>query len=75
MELQELLNELADILEEDDLPEDFLLKECEYWDSLAKLSLATFLEEKEGIFLEDDDYSGFETPNEIFDKIKELSDK
>ena len=72
LDKEKLFLELTDILELDEtVKDDFSLQECEEWDSLAKISLAAFIEEESSIFFDDDEFSNFQNPNEIFSKLME----
>ena len=72
LEKEKFFIELTEILELDEkVKGDFNLEECDAWDSLAKISVAAFIESESSIFFDDDEFSNFRTPDDIFTKILE----
>ena len=72
LEKEKFFIELTEILELDEkVKGDFNLEECDAWDSLAKISVAAFIESESSIFFDDDEFSNFRTPDDIFTKLLE----
>tara|TARA_B100000963_G_scaffold5483_1_gene4142 strand:- start:4446 stop:4679 length:234 start_codon:yes stop_codon:yes gene_type:complete len=69
---EKMFEELEEILELDEaISGDFSLEDCDAWDSLAKISLAAFIEGECSIFFNDDEFSDFKNPDDIYAKLVE----
>lgn len=70
MENEKLLNEMRSILEVDALELDSILDDYEMWDSFARLSLLTFLEDEGFSALSDEEFAEASTPRAILKMIE-----
>lgn len=68
--MEELNQELADILEVDSVSDDELLEENDMWDSLARLSLLSFIDKQYGVNLFQPDLADVKTVADIKEIIK-----
>lgn len=68
--MEELNKEMADILEVDSVSDDELLEENDMWDSLARLSLLSFIDKEYGVNLFQPDISDVKTVADIKEVIK-----
>lgn len=68
--MEELNKELADILEIDRVSDDELLAENDMWDSLARLTLLSFIDEQYGVNLFQPDIANVKTVADIKEVIK-----
>jgi acyl carrier protein len=68
--VEELNRELADILEVDSVSDDELLEENDMWDSLARLSLLSFIDKQYSINLFQPDIENIKTVVDIKKVIK-----
>lgn len=68
--MEELNKELADILEVDSVSDDELLVENDMWDSLARLTLLSFIDKQYAVNLFQPDISDVKTVSDIKEVIK-----
>lgn len=68
--MEELNQELADILEVDSVSDDELLEENDMWDSLARLSLLSFIDKQYSVNLFQPDIADVKTVADIKEIIK-----
>lgn len=68
--MEELNKELADILEVDSVSDDKLLAEYDMWDSLARLTLLSFIDKQYGVNLFQSDIANVKTVADIKEIIK-----
>ena len=68
--MEELNRELADILEVDSVSDDELLEENDMWDSLARLSLLSFIDKQYSVNLFQPDIENIKTVVDIKKVIK-----
>ena len=68
--MEELNKELADILEVDSVSDDEMLSENDMWDSLARLTLLSFIDKQYGVNLFQPDIVNVKTVADIKEVIK-----
>lgn len=68
--MEELNKELADILEVDSVSDDELLSENDMWDSLARLTLLSFIDKQYEVNLFQPDIANVKTVANIKEVIK-----
>ena len=67
-----ILNDLKEILDADYIDENSILSTIDTYDSLAKITIVSLIEEKYKIFLKKEDFDSFVTVSDILNKIKEI---
>lgn len=68
--MKELNIEMADILEVDSISDDEILTESDMWDSLARLTLLSYIDKQYGVNLFQADIANVKTVADIKEVIK-----